>query len=147
VRAKLANAMHAVELPQRHPEATAIAIDLGWVGTSILPFMRGGLLVSSGLMRSSRVGVLPVLMAILSTDEMLCDDLGTGVGRMLNDAGFMMYPFGRCGEAFSLPWWRNGGIDADMSRDTMVQMGERLWDESVKILRATATYHKTLVLV
>ncbi len=46
VRAKLANAMHAVELPRRHPGATAIAIDLGWVGTSIQPFMRGGLLVS-----------------------------------------------------------------------------------------------------
>jgi NAD(P)-dependent dehydrogenase (short-subunit alcohol dehydrogenase family) len=46
VRAKLANAMHAVELPRRHPGATAIAIDLGWVGTSIQPFMRGGFLVS-----------------------------------------------------------------------------------------------------
>ena len=30
-----------------------------------------------------------------------------------------------------LPWWRDGGIDADMSRDDMVRMGERLWDESV----------------
>jgi hypothetical protein len=51
---------------------------------------------------------------------------------MLNNTGFMMDPSGRCGEAwFSLPWWRDGGIDADKSRDAMVRMGERLWDESV----------------
>jgi hypothetical protein len=91
------------------------------------------------MMRTARVGVLPVLMAILSSDETLSNDLGVGVGvggrRKLNDAGFTMNPFGRCKEAFSLPWWRDGGVDADMSRDAMVRMGERLWDESVKILQ------------
>ena len=88
-------------------------------------------------MRTARVGVLPVLMAILTSDETLSDDLGVGVGgrRKLSDAGFMMNPFGRCKEAFSLPWWRDGGAGADMSRDAMVRMGERLWDESVKILQ------------
>ena len=88
-------------------------------------------------MRTARVGVLPVLMAILSSDEALSDGLGVGVGggRKLNDAGFAMNLFGRCEEAFSLPWWRDWGDDADMSRDAMVRMGERLWDESVKILQ------------
>ena len=98
------------------------------MGTSILLFMRGGLLVRSGLMRSARVGVLPVPTAILSTDEMLSDDLGAGG---VNNTGFMMDPSGQCGEAFLLPWWRDGGIDADKSRDAKVRMGERLWDESV----------------
>lgn len=56
-------------------------VAVGWVGTSILLFMMGGLLVRSGLMRSARVRVLPVPMAILSTDEMLSDDLGAGGGR------------------------------------------------------------------
>lgn len=92
-----------------------------------------------GMMRTARVGVMPVLMAILSSDETLSNDLGVGVGvggrRKLNDAGFTMNPFGRCKEAFSLPWWRDGGVDADMSRDAMVRIGERLWDESVKILQ------------
>jgi hypothetical protein len=88
------------------------------------------------MMRTARVGVLPVLMAILSSDEALSDDLGVGAGgRKLNDAGFMMDLFGRCKEAFSLPWWRDGGVDADMSRDAMVRLGGRLWDESVKILQ------------
>jgi hypothetical protein len=90
------------------------------------------------MMRTARVGVLPVLMAILSSDETLSDDLGVGVGgrnRELSDAGFTMNPFGRCKETFSLPWWRDGGVGANMSRDAMVRMGERLWDESVKILQ------------
>ena len=38
-------------------------------------------------MRSARVGVLPVPTAILSTDEMLSDDLGAGG---VNNTGFMM---------------------------------------------------------
>jgi len=61
-------------MPWRHPEARAIAINLGWVGTSILLFMKVGLLVSSGLMCYARVGVLPVPTAILSTNEMLSDN-------------------------------------------------------------------------
>lgn len=105
------------------------------VAASFRPKTPAGL----GMMRTARVGVLPVLMAILSSDETLSNDLGVGVGvggrRKLNDAGFTMNPFGRCKEAFSLPWWRDGGVDADMSRDAMVRMGERLWDESVKILQ------------
>ena len=40
-QAKAANVLHAVELPRRHPDATAAALDLGWVGTAIQPWMRG----------------------------------------------------------------------------------------------------------
>lgn len=39
IHAKTANVMHAVELPRRHPGAVAVAIDLGWVETSIQPWM------------------------------------------------------------------------------------------------------------
>ena len=40
-QAKLANMMHAVALPGHHPRATAVAIDLGWVGTNIQSWMEG----------------------------------------------------------------------------------------------------------
>jgi len=70
IRAKLANAMHAVELPRRHPGATAIAIDLGWVGTSIQPFMRGGFLVRKlpgvvrrGMIHGSNVFFITILFS------------------------------------------------------------------------------------
>lgn len=134
IRAKLANVMHAVEIPRRHPMATAVAIDLGWIGTSIQPWMKGVLLTPSslGMMRTARIGVLPVLMAILSSDEELSGDLRAG--KKLIDAGIMMNVFGRPEEAFSMPWWRDG-VNANLSRDSMLRMGERLWDESVKILQ------------
>ena len=38
-QSKIANVMHVVEIPRNHPQATAVAIDLGWVGTSIQSFM------------------------------------------------------------------------------------------------------------
>lgn len=87
---------------------------------------------SLGMMRTARIGVLPVLMAILSSDEELSGDLRAG--KKLNDAGIMMNVFGRPEEAFSMPWWRDG-VNANLSRDSMLRMGERLWDESVKILQ------------
>lgn len=47
IQAKLANVMHAVEIPRRHPNAAlSVAIDLGWVGTMIQPFMRDTVFVS-----------------------------------------------------------------------------------------------------
>lgn len=63
IEAKLANVMHVAELPRRHPGITAIAIDLGWVGTSIQSFMTGTLTPTNlGWMRSATVGVAPVLV-------------------------------------------------------------------------------------
>jgi len=56
--------------------------------TTAMTMITGGLHESLGLMRSTCVGILPVLRVILSTDEMLSDDLGAGGGRMLNNAGF-----------------------------------------------------------
>ena len=39
IQSKLANVMHVVEIPRRHRQARSVAIDLGWVETTILPFM------------------------------------------------------------------------------------------------------------
>ena len=105
---KLANAMHPVKLPRRHPEATVVAIVLGWVGTFILLFIRGGLLVISGLMRSGHIGILLVLAEILLAVEMVSNGLGAGGGGVLNNASFTMDAFGQCGEAFLLP---GGGME------------------------------------
>ena len=64
--AKAANVLHVAEFPLRHPRAKAIAIDLGWVGTSIQPWMRGQITPTSlGWMRSARIGIHPILQAIL----------------------------------------------------------------------------------
>lgn len=47
IQAKLANVMHAVEIPRRHPRASmSVAIDLGWVGTTIQSFMVDTIFVS-----------------------------------------------------------------------------------------------------
>lgn len=47
IQAKLANVMHAVEIPRQHSSASlSVAIDLGWVGTTIQPFMVDTIFVS-----------------------------------------------------------------------------------------------------
>lgn len=76
VESKLANVLHALELPSRYgretgggvPALEASAIDLGWVETSIAPFMRTGSglsLASIGLMRGAELGVRPIILAAL----------------------------------------------------------------------------------
>jgi len=44
-QAKIANVMHSLEIPKHHPGVTSIAIDLGWVGTNIIPVKGIGSLV------------------------------------------------------------------------------------------------------
>ena len=47
IQSKLANVMHAVEIPRQHSSASlSVAIDLGWVGTTIQPFMVDTIFVS-----------------------------------------------------------------------------------------------------
>jgi hypothetical protein len=86
-------------------------------------------------MRSARIGIHPVLIAILSSESELSKNLD--VGRNLNDAGISLDSFGRSTEAFTAGWWWRdyGGDGNDMSRNGMVRLGERLWDESVKVLQ------------
>ena len=86
-------------------------------------------------MRSARIGINPVLIAILSSESELTEYLDAG--RKLNDAGISLDSFGKGREAFTAGWWwrDNGGGEDDMSRDAMVRLGERLWDESVKELQ------------
>jgi NAD(P)-dependent dehydrogenase (short-subunit alcohol dehydrogenase family) len=123
IRSKLANVLHVLELPKVHTQVSAIAIDLGWVGTSIQPWMKGELLPtpsSLGMMRSAYIGVTPILRALLlsSHDELSSSSIGRGGGVTMN-------VLGQLEESFSLPWW---------DKDAMIQLSKRLWDESVNIL-------------
>ena len=128
---KLANVLHATQIPRHHPHATSVAIDLGWVGTSIQPWMQTQLSPTSlGLMRSANVGVLPMINAILSTDDELLD--GLSEGRKLSDGGIIMNTLGRTEEALTYGHW----IHANLTRERMIEVADKLWDESVKILKA-----------
>ncbi|KAL7547108.1 hypothetical protein ACHAWF_010440 [Thalassiosira exigua] len=129
VEAKVANVLHVRELPRRRRRATAIAVDLGWVGTSIQWWMRGQPSVKLGWMRNVRAGTVPLLRAVLADDE----DLRTGKGG--DEGGFLVDTFGRAVEPFDFPWWKNVPV-AGEGREQMARMGERLWEESVQILRA-----------
>ena len=69
-----------------------------------------------------------MLHAILSSDEELLSDLEVG-----RDAsrGFTMNVFGRAEEVLTYPWWKG-----HLSRERMFGMGEKLWEESAKLLRS-----------
>ena len=125
MQAKMANMMHAVEIPHHHPQATAAAIELGWVGTSIAPFMTMKVSPESLLlMRGARVGVQPILHAILSSDDEL-------MGPTNGKKGVMMTVFGQSAEAFTTHGWFKG----DVSKERMDVLSDKLWQESVKILQ------------
>lgn len=135
IQAKVANVMHAVELPRKHSQSTSVAIDLGWVGTSIQPFMQGDLTpAGAGWMRSASTGILPVLHAILSTNEDLMKELGNG--RTWAEGGIVMNVFGKPEEAFSYPWWTDKGLSAiDVSRQRMLELSGKLWDKSLELVK------------
>jgi len=129
IQAKIANVMHAVEVPRHHPQSTSVAIDLGWVGTHIRPFMEGVLSPTNlGWMRSASVGVLPVLHAILSSDEELMEDLD----RQWTDGGVVMNVFGRSEEPFSHLWWSER---VNLGKSRMLDLSLGLWNVSQTLIR------------
>ncbi|KAL3779017.1 hypothetical protein HJC23_011456 [Cyclotella cryptica] len=129
IQAKLANVMHVVEIPRHHPQSTSVAIDLGWVGTHIQPFMDGTLSPTNlGWMRSASVGVLPVLHAILSSDEELME----GLDRQWTDGGILMNVFGRSEEPFSQPWWSER---VNLGKSRMLDLSLELWNASKTLIQ------------
>ena len=133
-RAKMANVMHAVEIPRHHPQSTSIAIDLGFVGTNIVRFMVGTFSFTNlGWMRSATVGVLPIMHAILSSDDELMNDLYAG--RQWTDGGIVIDVFGRTKEAFSQSWWKESN---NVDRSRMLELSRELWDVSMHLLRIDA---------
>ena len=82
-----------------------------------------------GWMRNVHTGVLPVMHAILSSD----DELLYGLGKERNSTGIVMNVFGRSMEAFAFPWWTSR---ANLGRDRMIELGEKLWMESVNLLHS-----------
>jgi len=127
--AKVANVMHAVELPRRHHQSVAVAVDLGWVRTEMQPWMIFPLL---GWMRNARIGVLPVLHAIFTPGTELLQGLRGEEGTW-SDGGVVMNVFGHSMEAFSTyHWWRDA---AGLGRNRMLGLSELLWDTSSSVLR------------
>eukprot|EP00547_Thalassionema_nitzschioides_P013039 CAMPEP_0194261244 /NCGR_PEP_ID=MMETSP0158-20130606/45928_1 /TAXON_ID=33649 /ORGANISM="Thalassionema nitzschioides, Strain L26-B" /LENGTH=508 /DNA_ID=CAMNT_0039001361 /DNA_START=254 /DNA_END=1779 /DNA_ORIENTATION=+ len=127
--AKVANVMHAVELPRRHHQSVAVAVDLGWVRTEMQPWMIFPLL---GWMRNARIGVLPVLHAIFTPGTELLQGLRGEEGTWA-DGGVVMNSFGHSMEAFSTyHWWRDA---AGLGRNRMLGLSELLWDTSSSVLR------------
>ncbi|KAL3927479.1 MAG: hypothetical protein SGBAC_013070 [Bacillariaceae sp.] len=122
--AKVANVLHVSEFSKRHPQSTALAIDLGWVGTSIQPWMSGQITPTSlGWMRSASVGIYPILQAILLEQPAKDRDWST-------QGGVTMDPLGNLREPFSFPLWRG-----DASPEVMKQVGRELWKKSTEILQ------------
>lgn len=75
------------------------------------------------------IGVLPVMHAVLSSNEELLNDLEHGRA----SAGLVMNVFGRTMEAFGLPWWTTR---VNLGRDRMMELGEKLWEESAKVIQS-----------
>lgn len=76
-------------------------------------------------MRSARIGVLPMIHAILSSD----DELMNGV--VDEKKGVLMNVFGQPAEAFTtMSWWKG-----DVSKERMEDRAGKLWEESVKLLQ------------
>lgn len=135
IEAKVANVMHALEMPRRYSGSTAVAIDLGWVGTAIQPFMQGTFLTPTklGWMRRADIGIIPVLHAIFSSDSALVEALRTD-GTGWKNGGVVMDVYGRVEEAFSYPWWTKNGASSDVGRERMEMLSRKLWDCTSAIL-------------
>ena len=94
-------------------------------GTSIFPFMDMKLSPERMLlMRGAQVGVLPIIHAILSSDEELREPTN-------GKNGVMMTVFGQSAEAFTTHGWWKG----EVSKERMEDLSDKLWQESVKILQ------------
>jgi NAD(P)-dependent dehydrogenase (short-subunit alcohol dehydrogenase family) len=137
INAKIANVMHVVEIPFRHAKATSVAIDLGWVGTSIQNFMEGSFTPTSlGWMRSVNVGVLPVMHAILSSDEELLNESNSfSQNRTWKDGGVVIDVFGTTDDAFAFHWWKDGIL----GRSRMLELSQGLWGVSNDLIQKHTT--------
>eukprot|EP00526_Cylindrotheca_closterium_P009520 CAMPEP_0113624310 /NCGR_PEP_ID=MMETSP0017_2-20120614/12528_1 /TAXON_ID=2856 /ORGANISM="Cylindrotheca closterium" /LENGTH=431 /DNA_ID=CAMNT_0000534329 /DNA_START=8 /DNA_END=1303 /DNA_ORIENTATION=+ /assembly_acc=CAM_ASM_000147 len=124
--AKVANVLHASEFSIQHTESISVAIDLGWVGTSIQPWMSGKVTPTSlGWMRSASIGIYPMLQAILQPSFDQQEQRNWS-----QQGGVTMDPLGKTNEPFSFPWW-----SGDASPEKMKQVGKELWTTSTEILQ------------
>ena len=139
--AKMGNLMHAVQIPLHHPHATAVAIQQGWVGTGVLGFMKWKMSPSNlGWMRRVNIGVLPIMQAILSSDEELLDENKNLMksGRTWHEGGVIMNVFGQTQEAFTVEsWWKE---ELGLGRKDMLKLSQGLWEASEEL---TGKYLKT----
>jgi hypothetical protein len=131
----MANLMHAIEIPVHHPQATSVAIDLGFVSTGILSLMQGTISpMALGWMRHASLGVRPMIHAILSTnEELLQGDFKDE--RQWQEGGIVIDTLGLTKEAFSYPWWDNS---MNLGRSRMLTLSRELWEVSDRLIHKYA---------
>lgn len=128
-RAKISNVHHAHELPLHHGHVTSIAVDQGWVGTNIQPWMKGPFSPTNlAWMRHADVGVHPVVVA-LTVDEA---QLRAQMNKEAGGRGLVIDTLGQIKPPFQDPWWSASlGLDSD----AMTAAGEKLWQKSTEFLK------------
>ena len=120
--------MHVSEFPLRHSMSSAVAIDLGFVGTPIMPRRFAGTsnpkfsAASIGLMRPVSIGIHPMLQAVLQPYKER--EWATHGGRIVGVLGRTREPFSWA------PWWTG-----DVSAEKMKQRSKQLWKTSTEILQ------------
>lgn len=116
--AKLANVLHALELPRRHARVDALAVDLGWVATNILRMMQQPLAPAHlGLMRGAELGVRPVVFAALGAP---------GAPRAPEGEGTLVDEFCRTEAALR---WHSGEVAMRDKAAALWQMSARIADD------------------
>lgn len=122
---KMGNVMHAVELPRHHPGIMALAIDQGWVGTNIQPWMQGLFSpVNLKWMRDAETGAGPAVVALAVGEDELRAKIKENAGR-----GMVVTTLNQIRPAFRERWWHE---NINTSQDTMHQYALSLWDFSIK---------------
>merc|ERR1711865_219196 len=130
-RAKLANVLHAAELPSRHSSLTAYSVDLGFVQTKIANHMSVfGIFGKLGWIRSASVGAKPVIEAVTDTGDIIQEG---GV-----NGGIVDVALWRGHKAFELErrlGFKRAFVDSFFLR-------KKLWALSQKLTDCYDTYHE-----
>ena len=84
-----------------------------------------------------------MLHAILSTNDELVENSAHDNNSNINNIEIMNV-FGQGEEAFTKLWWNGKGVvnnqSYDLGRERMVEISGKLWDESIKVLKANGYY-------
>ena len=84
-----------------------------------------------------------MLHAILSTNDELLENSACDNNSNNNNIEIMNV-FGQTEEAFKNVWWSGKGAvnnqSYDLGRERMVEISGKMWDESVKVLKANGYY-------
>ncbi|KAL7510802.1 hypothetical protein ACHAXN_007725, partial [Cyclotella atomus] len=129
MHAKMANLMHAIEIPVHHPQATSVAIDLGFVSTGNHKSNGFGM-DAACLIRGSPNDSCNT---ISTNEELLQGDFKDE--RLWQEGGIVIDTLGSTKEAFSYPWWDNS---MNLGRSRMLTLSRELWEVSDRLIHKYA---------